>query len=121
MITQAQKDLVKATVPVLRENGVLLTTHFYKRMFVHNPELKNVFNMGSQQNGRQQTALAMAVLAYAEHIENPGVLMPVVNGIGQKHVSLDIRPEHYAIVGEHLLASISEVLGETATPEIIDA
>lgn len=121
MITQDQKDLIKATVPILKENGVLLTTHFYKRMFAHNPELKNVFNMGNQQNGRQQTALAMAVLAYAENIENPAVLMPVVDGIGQKHVSLDIRPEHYIIVGEHLLASISEVLGAAATPEIIDA
>lgn len=121
MITQEQKNLVTATVPILKENGVLLTTHFYKRMFAHNPELKNVFNMGNQQNGRQQTALAMAVLAYAEHIENPGVLMPVVDGIGQKHVSLSIRPEHYIIVGEHLLASISEVLGDAATPEILDA
>ena len=121
MITQDQKDLIKATVPVLKENGVLLTTHFYKRMFSHNPELKNLFNMGNQQNGRQQTALAMAVLAYAENIENPSILMPAVDGIGQKHTSLDIRPEHYIIVGKHLLASISEVLGEAATPEIIDA
>jgi len=121
MITTDQKSLIKATVPVLKENGVLLTTHFYKRMFVHNPELKNVFNMGNQQNGRQQTALAMAVLAYAENIDNPAVLMPAIDGIGQKHVSLDIRPEHYIIVGEHLLASIGEVLGEAATPEILDA
>lgn len=121
MITNKQKELVKATVPVLREHGILLTTHFYKRMFTHNPELKNVFNMGNQQNSKQQTALAMAVLAYAEHIENPAVLMPVVDGIGQKHISLDIRPEHYAIVGGHLIASISEVLGDAASPELLEA
>lgn len=121
MITAEQKNIIKATVPVLKENGVLLTDHFYKRMFVHNPELKNIFNMSNQQNSRQQTALAMAILAYAENIENPGVLMPAINGIGQKHVSLDIRPEHYIIVGKHLIASISEVLGEAATPEILNA
>ncbi|MBS0028320.1 NO-inducible flavohemoprotein [Chitinophaga sp. 22321] len=120
-MTTEQKQLVTATVPVLREHGVLLTTHFYQRMFTHNPELKHVFNMGNQQNGKQQTALAMAVLAYAEHIENPAVLMPVVNSIGHKHTSLDIRPEHYAIVGKHLLASIAEVLGDAATPELLDA
>ncbi|TKT92982.1 NO-inducible flavohemoprotein [Dyadobacter frigoris] len=120
-MTTDQKNLIKATVPVLKENGVLLTDHFYKRMFKHNPELKNVFNMGNQQNKRQQTALAMAILAYAEHIENPAVLMPAIDGIGQKHMSLDIRPEHYLIVGKHLLASISEVLGEAATPQILDA
>lgn len=116
-----QKDLVKATVPVLKEHGVLLTTHFYNRMFTHNPELKHLFNMGNQQNQKQQTALAMAVLAYAEHIENPAVLLPVVDSIGHKHASLHIRPEHYAIVGRHLIASISEVLGDGATPELLDA
>lgn len=120
-MTNEQKELIKATVPILKEHGVLLTTHFYNRMFTHNPELKNLFNMGNQQNKKQQTALAMAVLAYAENIENPAVLMPAVDSIGQKHTSLDIRPEHYAIVGKHLIASISEVLGEGATPAILDA
>src|SRR5690606_14936939 len=120
-MTTEQKQLVKATVPVLKEHGVLLTTHFYKRMFEHNPELKHIFNMGNQQNSKQQTALAVAVLAYAEHIENPSVLLPVVNTIGHKHASLDIRPEHYAIVGEPLIASIGEVLGDAATPELLEA
>ncbi|KAG1388346.1 hypothetical protein G6F58_013512 [Rhizopus delemar] len=47
--------------------------------------------------------------------------MPVVTRIVHKHVSLGIRPEHYAIVGKHLLASIREVLGEAATDELVDA
>ena len=116
-----QKALVTATVSTLREHGVALTTYFYRRMFEHNPELKNVFNMGNQQTGKQQTALAMAVLAYAENIENPSVLVHALTKIGHKHVSLDIRPEHYAIVGRHLIASIGEVLGEAATPALLDA
>ncbi|WP_010254909.1 NO-inducible flavohemoprotein [Myroides injenensis] len=120
-MTTEHKELVKATIPVLRENGVLLTKHFYQRMFTHNPELKHVFNMGNQQNDRQQTALAMAVLAYAEHIDDPSVLFPVVNHIGHKHTSLDIRADHYAIVGKHLIASIQEVLADAATPQLLEA
>lgn len=120
-MTTDQKNLVKATVPVLKENGVALTSHFYNRMFVHNPELKHIFNMGNQKNQKQQTALAMAVLAYAEHIEDPSVLIPVLNNIGQKHTSLDIRPEQYTTVGKHLIASIGEVLGSSATPELLEA
>ena len=120
-MTDEQKQLIKATIPVLREHGVLLTSHFYNRMFTHNPELRHMFNMGNQKNKKQQTALAMAVLAYAEHIDNPGVLMPVVDNIGHKHTSLNIRPEHYAIVGKHLIASIGEVLGDGATPELLEA
>ncbi|WP_202593431.1 NO-inducible flavohemoprotein [Tolumonas lignilytica] len=120
-MNEQQKALVRATVPVLRSSGVALTSHFYNRMFTHNPELKNVFNQGHQNSGRQQEALAGAVLAYAENIDDPSVLLPVVERIAHKHVSLNIRAEHYAIVGKHLLASIQEVLGDAATPELIDA
>lgn len=121
MITERQKALIKETIPVLKENGVALTTHFYKRMFSHNPELKNVFNMGNQANGRQQLSLALAVLAYAENIEDPSVLLGAVNKIGHKHASLNIQPEQYDIVGHHLLASIKEVLGDNATNELLTA
>lgn len=116
-----QKELVKATVPTLQAAGPVLTAHFYKRMLSRHPELKETFNMGNQANGRQKEALAGAVLAYAEHIENPSVLINVLKGIGNKHVSLNIQPEQYAIVGENLIASIGEVLGEAATPELLDA
>ncbi len=121
MLTQQHKEIILATVPVLKENGVTLTKHFYTRMFTHHPELKNLFNMGNQNSGKQQTALAMAVLSYAENISNPGVLMPVIDMIGQKHTSLNIQPEQYNIVGTHLLASIKEVLQEAATDEILEA
>ena len=120
-MTPDQKTLVTATVSTLKENGVALTTHFYRRMFEHNPELKNVFNMSNQQNGKQQVALAMAVLAYAENIGDPSVLVHAFTKIGHKHVSLGIRPEHYAIVGRHLITSIGEVLGKAATPALLDA
>ena len=70
MLTKEQIELVKTTVPVLREHGVALISHFYKRMLSHNPELMQVFNMGHQRAGFQQQALAGSVLAYAENIEN---------------------------------------------------
>lgn len=120
-MNEQQKTLVKATVPVLKTNGVTLTKHFYQRMFTHNPELKNIFNQGHQNSGRQQEALAMAVAAYAENIDDPSVLLPVVERIAHKHVSLGIRAEHYAIVGRHLLASIKEVLSDAASDDLISA
>ena len=121
IMNNSQREIITATVPVLRAHGIALTTHFYKRMFSHHPDLKNIFNMGNQKTGKQQQALAMAVLAYAEHIANPGVLLPELHRIGHKHVSLEIRPEHYPIVGNHLIASIKEVLGEAASLEILEA
>ncbi|HBI08919.1 MAG TPA: nitric oxide dioxygenase, partial [Franconibacter pulveris] len=121
MLTETQKQLVKDTVPVLKENGVALTDYFYKRMLRKNPELKEVFNMGHQRSGAQAKALAGAVLAYAENIDNPGVLAPVIELICHKHVSLNINAPDYDIVGENLLHSISEVLTIPMDHELIGA
>ncbi|WP_019447813.1 NO-inducible flavohemoprotein [Cupriavidus sp. BIS7] len=121
MLTQKTKDIVKATAPVLAEHGYAIIKCFYKRMFEAHPELKNVFNMAHQEQGQQQQALARAVYAYAENIEDPSSLMAVLRNIANKHASLGVRPEQYPIVGEHLLGAIKEVLGSAATDEIISA
>ncbi|WP_180160138.1 NO-inducible flavohemoprotein [Acinetobacter sp. YH12054] len=120
-MTPQQIDLVKATVPVLRENGVALTGYFYNRMLGNNPDLKETFNMGHQRSGAQAQALAGAVLAYAENIEDPSVLLPVVELIAHKHVSLNIQAPDYNIVGENLLHSISEVLSISMEDPLIAA
>lgn len=121
MLTQKTKDIVKATAPVLAEHGYDIIKCFYKRLFEAHPELKNVFNMAHQEQGQQQQALARAVYAYAENIEDPSSLMAVLKNIANKHASLGVRPEQYPIVGENLLAAIKEVLGDAATDEIISA
>ncbi|ALE58259.1 NO-inducible flavohemoprotein [Paraburkholderia sp. RL17-368-BIF-A] len=121
MLTQKTKDVVKATAPVLAQHGLPIIKRFYERLFNAHPELKNVFNMAHQDQGQQQQALARAVYAYAENIENPGSLAAVLKNIANKHASLNVRPEHYPIVGEHLLGAIKDVLGDAATDEIISA
>ncbi|MCS3903208.1 nitric oxide dioxygenase [Methylohalomonas lacus] len=113
--------VVKQTIPALQANGETLTRHFYARMFRENPEVKPYFNPAHQQAGTQQRALAGAICAYAQNIDNPAALADAVELIAQKHVSLQIKPEHYPIVGENLLAAIREVMGEAATDEVIDA
>ena len=121
MLTQKTKDIVKATAPVLAQHGYDIIKCFYKRLFDAHPDLKNVFNMAHQEQGQQQQALARAVYAYAENIEDPGSLMAVLKNIANKHASLGVRPEQYPVVGENLLAAIKEVLGDAATDEIISA
>lgn len=120
-MNSSQKELIKATVPILRTNGNDLISYFYQRMLSSNPELKNIFNMANQASGKQQNALSGAVLAYAENIEDPTVLINTLKSIGNKHVSLNIQPEQYDIVGNHLIGSIKEVLGDLATVELIEA
>ncbi|PKG82299.1 flavohemoprotein [Psychrobacter sp. Sarcosine-02u-2] len=114
-------EIVKATVPVLEEHGTAITTVFYKNMFNQHPELLDIFNETNQKLGRQQTALAMTVLAAAKHLDKLAILLPQVTQISHKHRALQILPEHYPIVGHHLVGAIKEVLGEAANDDIIDA
>lgn len=110
MLSQQTIDIVKSTAPVLAETGPKLTTHFYQRLFQHNPELKDVFNMRHQQNGDQREALFNAICAYAQNIDNLPTLLGTVEKIAHKHTSLLVKAEHYPIVGKHLLATIDELL-----------
>ncbi len=113
-------ETVKATIPFLAENGVKLTEHFYQRLFTGNPEVKAFFNHANQESGAQQRALGGAICAFAQNIETPENLVTAVSNIGSKHASLGVKPEHYPIVGEHLLGSIDDLLNP-APPEVLEA
>lgn len=121
MLSEKTISIVKSTAPILAEHGEALTRHFYKRMFEKNPEVAPFFNRTNQTAGTQQKALAAAICAYAANIDNLEVLGGAVELIAQKHASLQIQPEQYPIVGENLLASIRELLGDAATDDIINA
>lgn len=110
---------VKSTIPLLAATGPKLTAHFYDRMFEHNPELKHIFNMSNQFNGDQREALFNAICAYAANLENLAALLPAVERIAQKHTSLNIQPEHYSIVGHHLINTLDELL--SPGQEVLDA
>lgn len=115
------KKIVQATVPVLQQYGEAITQVFYDQLLAAHPELSNLFNPANQRNGGQARSLAASILAYAAHIEKLDQLDGMVGMIAHKHVSLQVMPEHYPIVGEHLLGAIRSVLGEAATPEILEA
>jgi nitric oxide dioxygenase len=120
-LTADQIARVKATAPVFAEHGATITQHFYRRMFANRPELKNLFNQTHQASGSQAQTLAQAVYAYAANIDNLGALGAAVGRIANKHASLNIRPEHYPIVGENLLASVVEVLGDAVDEATLEA
>jgi len=121
MLSDQQISTVKSTIPLLESVGPSLTQHFYKRMFIHNPELKDVFNMAHQAEGTQSLALFNAIAAYAKYIDNLPMLTSAVQRIAHKHTSLDIRPQHYDVVGLHLIETLRELAGDVFTAEIEDA
>lgn len=121
MASKKTIETVKSTAPVLEQHGEAITKVFYKLLFENHPELKDLFNMTNQKKGVQQIALAKAVFKYACHIDKLEMMGDAVETIAQKHTSLSISKEAYPIVGVNLLKAIKIVLGDAATPDIMNA
>lgn len=119
MLSEETKKIVKSTIPVLNEKMTEITRCFYKMMLGENKELLNIFNKRNQETGMQPTALANTVLAAAKNIDNLGVLVPFVKQIGYKHKALQVKKNHYPIVGKYLIKAIDEILHPGK--EVLDA
>jgi nitric oxide dioxygenase len=114
-------DIVKATIPALEKGGTAVTDRMYQILFT-NPEIRDLFNQSHHgETGSQSKALTAAVSAYGRNIDNLGVLASRVERITQKHVALNILPEHYHFVATALLGAIKDVLGDAATEEVLEA
>ncbi|HEV7322503.1 MAG TPA: NO-inducible flavohemoprotein [Ensifer sp.] len=113
-------SIVKASAPALAAHGAEITRSMYARLF-QDDHIRALFNHSNQgEGGAQVNALAGAILAYAQNIDNLGVLAPVVERIAHKHIGYHILPEHYPFVAKALLAAIKDVLGDAATPQLLN-
>lgn len=121
MLDSHTKEIVKSTIPALKQYGEDITKVFYRELFSRYPQVQGMFDMEKQKNGKQPKALAMAILNAAINIDDLEKIRRSVESIGKTHVSLNVLPEHYPLVGECLLVAIKEVLGEAANDEVIEA
>lgn len=120
-LSEATIVLVKGSAPALAVYGTAITKAMYARLF-QDAHIRALFNHSNQgEAGSQVRALAAAILAYAQNIEDLSPLLPVVERIAQKHIGYHILPDHYPYVATALLGAIKEVLGDAATPELLEA
>ena len=117
-MNETTKEIIKSTAPIIKEHGEAITTAMYKIMFEKYPEAKDLFKDAEPD---QYKKLAGMVYAYAANIDNLDSLQSGIDKVAKIHVAVNILPKHYPWVGESLLGAIKEVLGDAATPEIIDA
>lgn len=111
-------QIVKATASVVAEHSESITTEMYQILFKKFPQTKELFK---DADSEQHKKLAAAVSAYAANIDNLSVLEKAIEKIVGSHVRTKVKPEHYPMVGASILEAIKKVLGDAATPEILEA
>jgi hemoglobin-like flavoprotein len=111
-------SLVKTSFAQVKEQGDLLPALFYSRLFELEPAIRPLFIHDLAEQGRKLLAtLELAVRGLAE----PQTIIPAIKQLGRRHVQYGVLDEHYALVGEALIWSLSEVLGEQFTPKVAAA
>lgn len=118
-------EIVKYTAPVVKEKGKEITERMYEIAFNERPEYRRFFentHMKNEIEGRKQAGkLAASVYAYASHIDELEKLGDAIEHIANVHVNTRVIAEQYTVIGECLLAAMKDVLGDAATPEVMDA
>lgn len=121
MLDDKTVEIVKSTAPVLKEHSEKIGKRFYELLFSRAPDLYNMFNQTNQKRGIQQEALAYSVYQAGENIDNLDAIEPIIRRVTEKHRAIGVEPEQYPVVGEALIEAVKDVLGDTATEEILEA
>jgi nitric oxide dioxygenase len=116
MLTESTVAIVKATAPAVKQHGEPIAARMYELLFSKYPQVKSLFAQAPQ---NQPQVLARAIIAYCENVDTLDTLTGPLDRISRKHVARGVTADHYPLVGECLLQAIQDVLGATATPEIM--
>ncbi|MEM6829095.1 MAG: globin family protein [Bacteroidota bacterium] len=117
-ISSKQKELVQSTFAMVAPIAETAADIFYTRLFEIAPEVKPLFKGDIKEQGNKlMTMLAAAV----KGLDDLGVLVPVVQDLGKRHVGYGVNDEHYDSVGAALLFTLEKGLGDAWNDEVQEA
>ena len=91
---------------------------FYGRLFEIAPEVRPLFNTDMAEQGRKlMTTLSVVV----NGIDDLPALLPAVERLGRRHAGYGVTPGHFVPVGEALIWTLQQGLGDDFTPPVRDA
>jgi len=94
-----------------------VTGRFYEILFARFPRARRLFGRPSAE---EQLLLLLAVDAVIDLLEDAPWLSSTMRGLGGKYAG-QVTDETYAWIGESLIATLAEALGEEWTPALRSA
>ncbi|MCA9691752.1 MAG: alpha/beta fold hydrolase [Myxococcales bacterium] len=92
-----------------------LGRHFYEHLFASHPELRPLFPASMVGQWRKlEDALGLVI----RQLEARDALVPLLEDLGARHAEYGAAPEHFAIVGGQLLASLEALSGPSWSDEL---
>jgi NAD(P)H-flavin reductase/hemoglobin-like flavoprotein len=108
-------QLVKESFAVVEPVADKVASYFYGRLFVENPELRDMFPPFMD---IQRDRLFGALVRIVHGVDRPEFLAGFLEQLGRDHRKFGARPAHYEALGRSLIAAIQRYAGEAWTPQV---
>ncbi|MCL1469982.1 adenylate/guanylate cyclase domain-containing protein [Argonema antarcticum] len=114
-LVTSQVDLVQSSFAKVKPIADKAAELFYNRLFELEPSFRPLFKGDMKEQERKLMAtLALCV----EGLRHPNKIIPVVQKLGRDHAGFGVKAEYYDIVGEALLWTLAQGLGEEFTTPV---
>jgi len=97
-------------LPIADEAGVM----FYKRLFEIDPELETLFDIDIEEQGEK---LMGALHVIIDGLSDLDFVVTQMKDLGRRHAGYGVKDKDYDTVGQALLWTLAQGLGESFTEE----
>lgn len=112
-------DALETSFDLVAPRGEELVEIFYARLFAAAPAVRPLFT--GTDMARQRAMLLAALVLLRKSLRDLDRIVPTLRELGARHVAYGALPEHYPVVGEVLIASMTEIAGDAWLPHYTDA
>jgi hemoglobin-like flavoprotein len=113
-MTPEQKKLVQESFQQVLPIADAAAELFYGKLFELDPSLRHLFHGDMKEQGRKLMTMIRVAVA---NLDRLGDIVPAVEALGERHARYGVEDSMYATVGEALIWTLQQGLGDAFTPE----
>jgi hemoglobin-like flavoprotein len=113
-MTPAQKTLVQQSFARVAPISKQAAAMFYGRLFELDPQLRPLFRGDMKEQGHKLMQMLAVAVNGLDRLEE---IVPAVQALGRRHLGYGVQDSHYDTVGEALLWTMQQGLGEAFTAD----
>lgn len=110
VIIQVQQSF-KQVVPIADKVGRI----FYARLFETHPEVRPMFAEDIQPQAKKLVQMLALIVNSLHKLDT---ILPVVDDLARRHKSYGVVDAHYPVVGDTLIWTLEQGLGDAFTPQV---
>ena len=102
-------ELLETSFNQIKDQPVKFSASFYGKLFDYHPELKPLFDKADAAAQEKKLIASLAIIV--ENLRNPEELTMALKSLGAYHKEVGTIAEHYPFVGQALVETFAEYLG----------